>query len=769
MNASRGQGRGRSLPMGWYLAGWVISWLWRFCAGQVVLRRAGRWDARYLTPAVAIPDNAYLTRAEGFPRTRWARRPGWHRQLARLGAIVLLVGWLVAPVLTVATVATVAAVIGLRRALDWRDLAYYRRVCGKFLQWTTSRMTWDDLDPDPRKWIELPPYRWVWVPVAPLRAALLRSGDESVPDGWLVRFAPWLAGWLAPLTVPVTEWRVVGWLVDGRPGRRRPAAVVLRLVGRLVIRLGELSRRARVLPRLVAPDLSNPDARIVIHYPATYQAHGADLAEVERVVCSRMPFGPWQFRHNADDLTVEVYHPATLPRYVAWDRSMFAGYSQLEIPVGVRAAGETVVIDLKAETPHVNVSGKTGRGKTITFLVALGSFLYHGGHAVVIDPKRVDFVRPFRGLGNVDLVTVKARFPTTLRDVIAEMDRRYEVMEHCTQRADELGMPAMEQNAELYFQPLMCAIDEKSGFTAICREWWQREGQDGKPGKGLPVTVTLERDGVARGRAAGVFLMAAAQQNSIPNVFPDTDIRSNYQYKILAGPSDGPSWMVTFPGERKRRLSSDVKGRAIVGAGSELYEAQLAFMETSEVREAAIHGLEVRDKLNRERAERLALVSGEPLWSVSPLPWWVPAPAETAEGVPGRGDGMDGAGDPVQAEPAALTLVAAGAGGEPVEVAAGADSEEAESNECSNTDSVPAMAGDRFRGPSRAVELIRGNRGAAEYLGVSFEAFRKARSRAEQAGAGIPGMSTDGRFVVFDAVQLAEWWNQRPGSGRKAG
>lgn len=43
------------------------------------------------------------------------------------------------------------------------------------------------------------------------------------------------------------------------------------------------------------------------------------------------------------------------------------------------------------------------------------------------------------------------------------------------------------------------------------------------------------------------------------------------------------------------------------------------------------------------------------------------------------------------------------------------------------------------------------------------------RTRAEKRGDSIPGMATEGRFVTFDRVQLAEWWSQRPGSGRKAG
>lgn len=798
--ARRGRGRGMGgpvavYPIGWWIAGQLIAAVFRFLAGQVVLRRPGRFDARYMTWAATPPDNAELTRTEGIPRTRWARRPGWHRQVTRLGAIALLVGLLAWPTVTLAVTVAAIAVVGVRKALELRELAYYRRVCGSFLAWTAGRVGWADLDPDPRAWIELPAGGIAWEPVAPLRAALVQAGDQAERDGWLARRAPRLAQRLTPLVAPVAEWRWVLWLTEPREGRRPLVALLWARIGAVVVWIGEASRRVRVRPRLVTGDLSNPDATITVHYPATYQAHGADLSEIERVVTSRMPDGPWKFRHNADDLTVTIFHPSTLPRKVEWDRRVFGRFSQLEIPIGERAEGKVVTVNLKGQTPHINGSGKTGWGKTVNFLTIIGGFLYHGGHVLVVDPKRIDFVRPFRRLANVDLVTVPERFPGALSDVAEEMERRYQIIEEFTERADELGLPPMEQNAELYFQPLMFATDEKSAFAAICKAWWKREGNDGKPGKGDPITYDWERAIVARGRQCCVFAMCAAQQNAIPNVFPDTDIRSNYQYKILSGPADTPSWVVTFPGERRRKLSSTVKGRAIVGVGSELFEAQLAYIDPTEIREAAIHGLELREQLNRERAERLAMISGRPLWEVSPLPFWVPTPAEMPESVPGQPTTMDSDDDAAPAVidgTATVTVLPSGNVHEsPVEtddrddveiaeevtaVATDISSVATDANESSNSDmdqesngrSHVGQVGDPFAVPAGPAGRVRGNKAAAEYLGCSFDAFRKARTRAEKNGDGIPGMEMEGRFVTFEPDQLAEWWNQRPGTGRKA-
>ncbi|MBN9759859.1 hypothetical protein DMP14_31545 [Pseudonocardia sp. Ae707_Ps2] len=787
---ARNKGGGRlgkpiaTYPIGWWFVGQALGVTWRFLAGQVVTRRPGRWDSRYLTWAAEVPESVALSREEGIPRSRWARRPGWQRQTARFAAIALLAGFFVWPVPTVALLVVGAVTTAVRKALDLRELAYYHRVCGRFLQWTAGRVGWGDVSADPREWIELPAGGLRWEPVAPLRTAVLAAGAGE-RAGWLTRLSPALAGCLRPLAAPVAEWRWVLWLTAPRDGLRPWRSMLAALVGRLVIRTAEVSRLLRVRPRWANPDLGNADTEIVIHYPATYQAHGEDVKEVERVVTSRLPGGPWKSRNSSDDLTITIYHPESLPREITWGLDIFERHSQLKLPIGEMPGQKVISVDLKGQTPHINASGKTGRGKTVTFLTILGGFLYHGGHAVIVDPKKVDFVRPFRRLANVDLVTIQDRFPQVLKDMEAEMERRYEIIEELTERADELGMPEMEKNAELYFQPLFLAIDEKSGFTAKCTRWWKTEGNDGNPGKGPSETIEWERNLVARGRAAAVFVMAAAQQNAIPMVFPDTDIRSNYQYKILAGPADGPSWVVTFPGTRRRKLSSDVKGRAIVGVGEDLHEVQLAYMDPTVIREAAERGLEVQDQLNLERAERLAKISGRPLWEVSPLPWWVSRPAQTTETVPGQVSAMD-TGAPVinMTPPMALvpaaqddsddeTINAENEAVAPYEPAAesnagstGAGSEDtAEVDADTNVSSNAAV----FGAVEDAPERIRGNGGAAEFLGVRLDTFRRARTRAEKRGDSIPGMATEGRFVTFDRVQLAEWWSQRPGSGRKAG
>lgn len=774
------------IPLGWWIVGGILAAIWRFFAGQVVMRKPSRYDARYTRWAPPIPADLEDSRARDLPRSTWARRPGCQRQLVRLAVLAAVIGYFRAPVLTALLVGLVLLAAAVRGTWRWWQRSYYERVCGPFLSWLARRLEWEGVCEDPRKWIELPPHKVTWVPFEPIRAALVCTGTEdSEGDGWLARRWPKLATKLAPLNTPIAEQGWVRALCDPPTGCPPMLAVALRAAGRRIIALVERSRAVRVRPRLVRPDLTNPDAEVVVHYPSSYQAHQSNVGEVGTVLAERLPgtAEDWQLNRNGQEMTMTLSHPQRLPRGVKWDRDTFKRSNLLEAPIGEMAGGKLIKIDYKHATPHVNASGVTGTGKTVTYLVILGNFLYHGGHAVVVDPKRIDFVRPLRALRNVDLITVEDQFPKVLERVVTEMERRYQIIEQCALRADELGLSDMTTNAEQYFQPIQFAIDEKSRFTAKCKAWWKREGggfneetRKPIPGKGDPITIEWERDIVARGRAAAIYGMSAAQRNSIPNTFPDTDIRGNYQYKILTGAADGPAWVVTFPGQRYRKLSSQVKGRAIVGVGSELHEVQLAYMDWQEVRAAAQHGEQIMDAENQKRAELLAQVTGRPIWEVSPLPFWVSPPAETVEHVPGPDTSPDAAETPVlrALPPAEATDVSGSVTTDTEPIQGRTDGatelcdEPAEGSATGPVEQPDEPVANPFAGPSVTRDEVRGNQGAADHLGVDRETFKKALQRARSRGEEIPGVRTENRVNYYETTALAEWWNQRPGTGRKA-
>lgn len=84
------------------LAGIVLA---RFFGGRVLFRPVGPWDATYQHWAPPMPIELARMRGAGYPRTAWARRPGYQRQAVRAAGVLAAVGLLVAPVLTIAAIA----------------------------------------------------------------------------------------------------------------------------------------------------------------------------------------------------------------------------------------------------------------------------------------------------------------------------------------------------------------------------------------------------------------------------------------------------------------------------------------------------------------------------------------------------------------------------------------------------------------------------------------------------------------------------------------
>lgn len=119
------------------LAGTVLV---RFVTGRVLFRPVGPWDATYQDWAPPVPGEVARMRGAGYPRTSWARRPGWQRQAARLLAVLTAVGLLVAPVLTVAALggaAIAAAGVAFVMTRD-RTAAGQARVAPDPWHWQTA-------------------------------------------------------------------------------------------------------------------------------------------------------------------------------------------------------------------------------------------------------------------------------------------------------------------------------------------------------------------------------------------------------------------------------------------------------------------------------------------------------------------------------------------------------------------------------------------------------------------------------------------------------
>lgn len=121
-----GGGLGALLELPLMLAVAVLVLVARFVSGRVLHRAVGPWDARWSTWAPEVPAWVWAMGGVRPPRTRWARRPGWHRQVVRLAAVAVGLAVLAAPVVALsalagAVLAAAVAVVARRRTAPTPD------------------------------------------------------------------------------------------------------------------------------------------------------------------------------------------------------------------------------------------------------------------------------------------------------------------------------------------------------------------------------------------------------------------------------------------------------------------------------------------------------------------------------------------------------------------------------------------------------------------------------------------------------------------------
>lgn len=777
------------------MAGVLLGALYRFAAGQVVFRRPGKFDARYATWAPAIPEHVAQGREEA-PRSTWARRPGWHRQVVRFGAIAALIGYFRAPVITLAILAVIALVAIARAVVK----AHRRHVYGPLLaSWWDYVAAKTGAVGDPLQWVRFPTREVRWEPITPLVALTrpkppdVEQDDDQGPPGavtaagrvdrggWLTRWAPPLAALLRPLSTPMGEQ---AWVIRARTRFSGDHRVWVALVARSVewlVRVSEQSRTTvRVWPHVVRHDLTSDDARLAIHYPATYPAHPQDIAEIQRVLRDRLParapdqgapveeddddvdpdaapvlpMGAWTARNDHRNLRILFERTKLMPTDVVMTRGDFEPHPFHTIPIGVevtrKGRARPVLIPLKAKTPMVSVAASTGWGKTTIANVMSAHLLYHGAYGILLDPKMIGYVDAYRGASPyLEIRTTLPGWIDGIERVLDEMNRRYRLMEECADRVQSLGLPKMTEHAEMYFQPLFLMEDEKGSLTVAIADWFKQEGgPDGKPGRGTAPTFSHQQQILWRGRAAAVHVFTLAQQNNA-RVFLNTDMRDQYMFRILAGPQGRQSWDMTFPGARRRAIRR-MKGRAMYGVGPEgVREVQLGRISDAEARGCAVHGIGVAEKENQVRAELLALATGRPVWEVSPLPFWVGRPGQTAAPVPGQAPERDVS---TPAPTPALSVVKNASTRDSV-----ADLGEFDD------DDLNGEFDDEFtssRDDAETEDLIVGEAAAAEYLGITLAAFAKRRKRARNGECPpINGEIRVGRSPAWSPLELTEWNN----------
>lgn len=180
--------------------------------------------------------------------------------------------------------------------------------------------------------------------------------------------------------------------------------------------------------------------------------------------------------------------------------------SPLAIALGRDVSGRAMATDL-AKMPHLLIAGTTGSGKSICISAITTCLVMNNTpedlRLVMIDPKMVELVR-FNGLphllGNVE--TDLERILGVLRWTVAEMDRRYKLLEESRSRHIDSHNRKMSRRKDSEILPrIVVLIDELADLMMTAPE--QTE----------PALVRLAQ----LARATGIHLVVATQR-------PSTDV-----------------------------------------------------------------------------------------------------------------------------------------------------------------------------------------------------------------------------------------------------
>jgi S-DNA-T family DNA segregation ATPase FtsK/SpoIIIE len=213
--------------------------------------------------------------------------------------------------------------------------------------------------------------------------------------------------------------------------------------------------------------------------------------------------------------------------------------SPLTIALGRDVSGQAVVADL-ASMPHLLIAGTTGSGKSVC-IAALTTCLVMNNtpedlRIVMIDPKMVELVR-FNGLPHMfgKVETDLERILGVLRWTVAEMDRRYKLLENSRSRNIDTYNRKMRKRRDSETLPhIVVMIDELADLMMSAPE--QTE----------PALVRLAQ----MARATGIHLVVATQR-------PSTDVVTGL---IKAN----------FPARISFSVASSVDSRVILdGSGAE--------------------------------------------------------------------------------------------------------------------------------------------------------------------------------------------------------
>lgn len=177
--------------------------------------------------------------------------------------------------------------------------------------------------------------------------------------------------------------------------------------------------------------------------------------------------------------------------------------SPLTIALGKDIVGKPFVTDLK-KLPHLLIAGTTGSGKSVGINAMILSLLYKNSpdqlRLLMIDPKMLEFSM-YNDIPHLltPVITKPKQAIVALNNMVAEMERRYELMAESRTKNIENYNAKVEKEGGEHFPFIVVIIDELADLMMT---------------SGKDVEISIARL-AQKSRACGIHLIVATQRPSV--------------------------------------------------------------------------------------------------------------------------------------------------------------------------------------------------------------------------------------------------------------
>jgi DNA segregation ATPase FtsK/SpoIIIE, S-DNA-T family len=267
--------------------------------------------------------------------------------------------------------------------------------------------------------------------------------------------------------------------------------------------------------------------------------------------------------------------------------------SPLAIALGRDVSGQPVVADL-GRMPHLLIAGTTGSGKSVCIAAITACLIMNNTpedlRLLMVDPKMVELVR-FNGLPHLmgKVETDLERILAVLRWTVAEMDRRYKLLEASHSRnIDTYNRRVRRRKGEQTLPRIVLMVDELADLMMSA------------PDQTEPSLVRLAQ----LARATGIHLVVATQR-------PSTDVVTGL---IKAN----------FPARISFAVASSIDSRVILdtqGAESLLGRGDMLFLPPEASSAVRAQGVWISDQ-EIERVITFWQKAGAPVTQAQPAAPW---------------------------------------------------------------------------------------------------------------------------------------------------